>query len=90
MSESDEYLDRRYDRALSNREPLPRLDLRICQMSIGSVVIFGVSNCPLAFSTASGDTGSALTAGCPLTVKAYEAVPGTSDLVAQAIERAIV
>jgi len=33
---------------------------------IGPVGVFGASNFPLAFSTAGGDTISALAAGCPL------------------------
>ena len=40
------------------------------------VVVFGASNFPLAFSTAGGDTASALAAGCPVIVKAHQAHPG--------------
>jgi NADP-dependent aldehyde dehydrogenase len=53
------------------------------------VVVFGSSNFPLAFSVAGGDTASALAAGCPVVVKAHRAHPGTSELVAGAITRAI-
>mgnify|MGYP001556827702 FL=1 len=84
-----DYLDCRHDKALPDRAPLPRPDLRLMQFPVGPVAVFGASNFPLAFSTAGGDTASALAAGCPVVVKAHQAHPGTSDLVAQAIARAI-
>ncbi len=87
--EKGEYLDLRHDEALPNREPLPRPDLRLMQRPVGPVGVFGASNFPLAFSTAGGDTASALAAGCPVVVKGHSAHPGVSDLVAQAIDKAI-
>ncbi len=84
-----DYLDRRHDEALPDRKPLPRPDLRLVQRPIGPVGVFGASNFPLAFSTAGGDTASALAAGCPVVVKGHEAHPGTSEIVAQAIDAAI-
>jgi acyl-CoA reductase-like NAD-dependent aldehyde dehydrogenase len=56
---------------------------------IGPVVVFGASNFPLAFSVAGGDTASALASGCPVIVKAHSAHPGTSELVAAAVRRAV-
>ena len=50
------YLDHRHDKGLPDRKPLPRADLRLVQQPIGPVAVFGASNCPLAFSTAGGDT----------------------------------
>ncbi len=87
--EKGDYLDRRHDEALPNRQPLPRPDLRMMQLPIGPVAVFGASNFPLAFSTAGGDTASALAAGCPVVVKGHSAHPGTSEIVAQAIAAAI-
>lgn len=87
--EAGDYLDRRYDEALPDRAPLPRPDLRMMQVPVGPVAVFGASNFPLAFSVAGGDTASALAAGCPVVVKGHEAHPGTSELVAQAILAAI-
>lgn len=87
--EKGDYLDRRHDKALPDREPLPRPDLRLMQRPIGPVAVFGASNFPLAFSTAGGDTASALAAGCPVIVKGHSAHPGVSDIVAQAIDAAI-
>lgn len=43
---------------------------------------------PLAFSTAGGDTASALAAGCPVVVKAHQAHLGTAELVARTIAEA--
>lgn len=83
------YLDRRKDEALPDRIPLPRPELQMVQRPIGPVAVFGASNFPLAFSTAGGDTASALAAGCPVVVKGHPAHPGTGELVAEAISAAI-
>ena len=87
--ENGDYLDKRHDKALPNRAPLPRPDLRLIQRPIGPVAVFGASNFPLAFSVAGGDTAAALAAGCPVIVKGHSAHPGTSDIVAQAIDASI-
>tara|TARA_Y100000815_G_scaffold226694_2_gene214791 strand:+ start:8698 stop:10221 length:1524 start_codon:yes stop_codon:yes gene_type:complete len=84
-----DYLDRRHDKALPERQPLPRPDLRMIQRPVGPVAVFGASNFPLAFSTAGGDTAAALAAGCPVVVKGHSAHPGTGEIVAQAISAAI-
>ena len=76
------------DRAQPQRQPLPKPDLRRMLIPIGPVVVFGASNFPLAFSVAGGDTASALAAGNPVVVKAHPAHPGTSELVARAIQTA--
>ncbi|WP_296263732.1 aldehyde dehydrogenase (NADP(+)) [Pseudomonas sp. UBA6562] len=84
-----EWLDVRIDPAQPERQPLPRPDLRQRQIALGPVAVFGASNFPLAFSVAGGDTASALAAGCPVVVKAHSAHPGTSELVGQAVARAV-
>jgi NADP-dependent aldehyde dehydrogenase len=78
----------RIDRALPDRQPLPRPDLRQCRIGVGPVAVFGASNFPLAFSTAGGDTASALAAGCPVIVKAHSGHMATAERVAEAITRA--
>lgn len=85
-----DYLDRRHDPALPNRQPLPRPELTLIQRPVGAIAVFGASNFPLAFSVAGGDTASALAAGCPVVVKGHSAHPGTGELVAQAIHAAII
>ncbi|MBC2665997.1 aldehyde dehydrogenase (NADP(+)) [Novosphingobium flavum] len=77
------------DKALPQREPLPRPDLRARRIAVGPVAVFGASNFPLAFSVAGGDTASALAAGCPVVVKAHQAHPGTSLLAGEAIQEAV-
>jgi 2,5-dioxopentanoate dehydrogenase len=77
------------ERADTGREPLPKPDTRLGYLPIGVVGVFGASNFPLAFSTAGGDTASALAAGCPVVMKAHVAHPGTAELVARAISHAI-
>lgn len=79
----------RWDPAMPEREPMPRPDVRQRKIPLGPVAVFGASNFPLAFSVAGGDTASALAAGCPVIVKAHNAHPGTSELVGQAITRAV-
>ena len=87
--ESGEYLDPRIDPALPDRKPMPRVDLRSVNQALGVVIVFSVSNFPLAFSTAGGDTASALAAGCPVIVKGHPSHPGTGELVAQAMAKAV-
>ena len=66
----------------------PKPDIRKSMVGLGPVVVFGASNFPLAYSTAGGDTVSALAAGCPVIVKAHPMHPGTSELVASSVIRA--
>jgi len=64
------------------------MDLRRMLLPLGPVVVFTASNFPLAFSTAGGDTASALASGCPVIVKAHESHLGTNALVSEAIQKA--
>ncbi len=75
----------RIDRALPERQPLPRIDLRQYRIGVGPVAVFGASNFPLAFSTAGGDTAAALAAGCPVVFKAHSGHMATAEQVADAI-----
>ena len=84
------WVDARIDPALPNRQPSPRPDLRRMLIPLGPVAVFGSSNFPLAFSVAGGDTASALATGNPVVVKAHSGHPGTSELVATAVRRAVV
>ncbi|PLU82421.1 aldehyde dehydrogenase (NADP(+)) [Sinorhizobium medicae] len=79
----------RFDGADPSRKPAPKPDLRLRNVPLGPVAVFGASNFPLAFSVAGGDTASALAAGCPVIVKAHSAHPGTSELVGRAVQRAV-
>ncbi|GAA4804587.1 aldehyde dehydrogenase (NADP(+)) [Olivibacter ginsenosidimutans] len=78
----------RIDTAIPDKTP-PKPDLRKIKVGLGPVVVFGASNFPFAFSTAGGDTASALAAGCSVIVKAHPGHPKTSTLMAQAIAEAI-
>lgn len=84
-----DHLGVRIDPAMPDRAPLPRADIRQRMIPLGPVAVFGASNFPLAFSTAGGDTASALAAGCPVVVKGHPAHPRTGTLVAAAISRAV-
>lgn len=83
-----DFFSARIDTALPERKPLPRVDLRLAKMGVGAVGVFGASNFPLAFSTAGGDTASALAAGCPVVFKAHTGHMITTAYVAAAILRA--
>lgn len=78
-----------FDSADPERKPLPKPDTRLGYLPLGVVGVFAASNFPLAYSTAGGDTASALAAGCPVVMKGHTAHPGTAELVAQAIHSAI-
>lgn len=84
-----DHLGVRIDPAMPDRAPLPRADIRQRMIPLGPVAVFGASNFPLAFSTAGGDTASALAAGCPVVVKGHPAHPRTGELVAAAIDKAV-
>ena len=84
-----DWLDARIDRAIPDRKPLPRPDLRRMLIPIGPVAVWAASNFPLAFSVAGGDTASAFAAGNPVVVKAHPAHPGSSEIAANAIAKAV-
>ncbi|RZP06314.1 MAG: aldehyde dehydrogenase family protein, partial [Flavobacteriales bacterium] len=77
------------DTAIPDREPIPKPDLRKMMIPLGPIVVFGASNFPLAYSTAGGDTASALAAGCPVIVKSHPMHAGTGEIVSGAIISAV-
>jgi alpha-ketoglutaric semialdehyde dehydrogenase len=83
------WVNARIDTADPDRVPLPKSDLRQMQIPLGPVCVFEASNFPLAFSTAGGDTASALASGCTVVAKSHSNHPGTSSLVASAIQKAV-
>lgn len=84
--EAGHWLEARIDTAAPEKgDP----DIRKMQVPLGPVVVFGASNFPFAYSTAGGDTASALAAGCPVIVKAHPAHAETSERVAEAIRTAV-
>lgn len=83
------FIEARIDHGNPNREPFPKPDLRMMNIGLGPVAVFGASNFPLAFSVAGGDTASALAAGCPVVVKGHPAHPGTGEWVGRAIRMAV-
>ncbi len=85
---NDDWRGNTFDAADPSRTPIPKVDLRKTAIPLGPVVVFAASNFPLAYSTAGGDTASALASGCPVIVKAHAMHSGTSELVASAIVKA--
>lgn len=71
------------------RRPNPKPELRRMLIPLGPVAVFGASNFPIAYSTAGGDTASALAAGCPVIVKGHPLHPGTGELVAWAVAEGV-
>lgn len=85
LVEEGSWCEARIDTAMPDRAPAPKPDIRKMLVPIGPVVVFGAANFPLAYSTAGGDTASALAAGCPVIVKAHPAHAATSQLVAEVL-----
>jgi NADP-dependent aldehyde dehydrogenase len=85
--EKGDWLEARIDTAMPDKNPA-KPDIRKMLVPLGPVVVFGAANFPFAYSTAGGDTASALAAGCPVIVKAHPAHPATSELMAKAIFKA--
>lgn len=85
--EKGDWLEARIDTAIPDKTP-PKPDIRKMLVPLGPVVVFGAANFPYAYSTAGGDTATALAAGCPVIVKAHPAHPQTSEMVSKAILKA--
>jgi 2,5-dioxopentanoate dehydrogenase len=85
---SGDHLEVIIDPADPQARPVPRPDVRRMLVPLGPVAVFGASNFPLAFSTAGGDTASALAAGCPVVVEGHPAHPRTGSLVAEQLSAA--
>jgi len=88
LAENGSWVEASIDTAEPGRQPTAKPDLRKLLIPIGPIVVFGASNFPLAYSTAGGDTASALAAGCPVIVKSHPMHAGTGALVASAIIKA--
>ncbi len=88
MLREGSWVEASIDTAIPDKAP-PKPDIRKMLLPLGPVIVFGASNFPFAYSTAGGDTASALAGGCPVVVKAHPAHAETSEMVAQAIQTAI-
>jgi len=88
LLDAGDYVEAIIDTPDPDAKPIPRPDVRRMLVPIGPVAVFGASNFPLAFSTAGGDTASALAAGCPVVVKGHPSHPGTGELVAREVRAA--
>ena len=89
MLQKGDYVEASIDTAIPEKVPA-KPDIRRMYFPLGPVVVFGASNFPFAYSTAGGDTASALAAGCSVIVKAHPGHLATSTLVASAIQKAII
>ncbi len=89
LAESGSWRREFVDPAQPNRTPLPKPSLRRFLLPLGPAAVFGASNFPLAYSTAGGDTASALAAGCPVVVKGHALHPATGALVARVVDEAV-
>ena len=89
LIDAGDYVEAIIDTPDPDAKPIPRPDVRRMLVPIGPVAVFGASNFPLAFSTAGGDTASALAAGCPVVVKGHPSHPGTGETVARELRAAV-
>jgi 2,5-dioxopentanoate dehydrogenase len=88
MLKEGSWVEASIDQAIPEKVPA-KPDIRKMLVPLGPVVVFGASNFPYAYSTAGGDTASALAGGCTVVVKAHPAHLKTSSLIASAIQKAI-
>lgn len=88
MLKEGSWVDASIDQANDEKVPA-KPDLRKMLIPLGPVIVFGASNFPYAYSTAGGDTASALASGCSVVVKAHPAHLRTSIIVAEAIAKAV-
>ena len=88
MIEKEDWRNNISEEALPDRTPQPKPSLKKTHIPLGPIAVFGASNFPLAYSTAGGDTASALAAGCPVIVKSHPMHSGTGALVVTAILKA--
>ena len=86
--EKGDWMEAKIDTAIPDKIPA-KPDIRKMLIPLGPVVVFGASNFPFAYSTAGGDTATALAAGCPVIVKAHPAHAQTSEMVANVILKAV-
>jgi len=84
----EQYLRTDYLSETSEEFPADSITIKKITNPIGPVLVLGSSNFPLAYSTAGGDTISALAAGCCVLVKAHSMHAGTSVQVAECIDEA--
>src|ERR1035437_419417 len=89
LAREGRWLNATIDRALPERKPAPRADLRAQKIPVGPVAVFSASNFPLAFSVAEGDIAAALAAGCPVVAKSHSSHLGTSELVGRVIQKVV-
>lgn len=87
LIEKGDWVEAIIDHAKPGKTP-PAPDLRRMLIPMGPVVVFGASNFPFAYSTAGGDTASALAAGCSVVVKQHPAHGQTSLAAFKIIEQA--
>ncbi|MCO5239080.1 MAG: aldehyde dehydrogenase (NADP(+)) [Chitinophagaceae bacterium] len=88
LIEEGSWIEAVIDTADENRTPR-KPDTRKMLLPVGPVVVFGASNFPFAFSTAGGDTASALAAGSSVIIKGHSSHARTSQLVFEAMQKAI-
>ncbi len=88
LIEEGSWIEAAIDTADKNRTP-PKPDTRKMLLAVGPVVVFGASNFPFAFSTAGGDTASALASGSSVVIKGHSAHAKTSEQVFEAMQKAI-
>ncbi len=89
LMKSGDFLGISVDKAMPDRSPIPKPEIKRINVALGPIAVFSASNFPLAFSTAGGDTASALAAGCPVVVKGHESHLMTNEIIGSAIARAI-
>lgn len=89
LAHDGSWVQARIDHAMPWRKPGPKPDIRTMFAGVGPVAVFGAGNFPLAISVAGTDTVAAFAARCPVVAKGHPAHPGTCEMAAGVISRAI-
>ena len=89
LAEKEEWKENSCEEGEPNREPNAKPEMQKENHPVGTVVVIGACNFPLAISVAGTDTTSALAVGCPVVVKSHPKHPKTCALQGEAVKIAI-
>lgn len=83
LAENNQWREYSSEQGSSKLPPRPRLIKQ--NIPIGTVIVIGACNFPLAISVVGTDTASALAVGCPVIVKAHPEHPQTCQFLAELV-----
>ncbi len=88
LAEKEEWKENSCEEGKPNREPNAKPEMQKENHPVGTVVVIGACNFPLAISVVGTDTTSALAVGCPVVVKSHPRHARTCQLLAELVNLA--